>query len=54
MKTYLVEMHGESREVYYVQAETEEDARENWMEGDLMVQESSSMEIYSVREDPDS
>lgn len=50
-QVYLVEMHGESREVYEIEASSAEEAREKWFEGSLVVQESSSMEFYSVRED---
>jgi hypothetical protein len=51
MTDYLVELRGESREVYYVTASSPEEARENWMNGSLYVSESSSMEVYDVRED---
>jgi hypothetical protein len=51
MPGYLVELRGESREVYYVEADSEEMAEERWMTGDLQVQESSSMEIFSIQED---
>jgi hypothetical protein len=51
MTGYLVTLTGESREVYYVEADSPEEARERWNEGDLVVQESSSMEVDSVRED---
>lgn len=52
MATYLVEMHGEAREVYAVEANSEEEAIRNWdFQGHLVVSESSSMEFYSVRED---
>ena len=49
--TYLVEMHGDVREVYAVDADSPEEAREAWAYGDLVVSEASSMEFYSVRED---
>lgn len=51
MTTYLVELRGEVREVYTVEADSPEDARENWDKGDLYVSESSSMEVYTVEED---
>jgi hypothetical protein len=51
MAEYIVEMRGECREVYIVEADSEAEARENWMNGSLQVQEGSSMEIYDVRED---
>lgn len=51
MADYLVTMTGESREVYAVTADSEEEARANWQEGHLVVQESSSMEVDDVRLD---
>lgn len=52
MTGYLVTLIGESREVYYVEADSAEQARERWAEdGSLYVQESSSMEVTDVRED---
>jgi 16S rRNA C967 or C1407 C5-methylase (RsmB/RsmF family) len=51
MPEYIVEMRGECREVYVVEADSEIEARENWMNGSLQVQEASSMEVYDVRED---
>jgi hypothetical protein len=51
MRAYLVTMTGESREVYSVEADSPEDAAARWQEGSLVVQESSSMEFYSVEED---
>jgi hypothetical protein len=51
MAEFTVELHGEVRELYAVTAETEEEARENWMDGHMYLSESSSMEIYSVTED---
>lgn len=51
MAYYLVELRGESREVYSVEADSVEEAREKWEDGTLEIQESSSVEVYSVRED---
>ena len=51
MKGYLVELRGESREVYYVEADNEDEARDLWSTGDLQVQECYGMEIESIRED---
>ncbi len=48
MNVYLVETIGEAREVYAVEAESEQDARENWMHGSLQVSEASGMEVESV------
>ena len=51
MTAYLVEMHGDCCEVYLVEADSPEEARENWFNGGLIVQESEGMDFYSVRED---
>jgi hypothetical protein len=48
---WLVEMHGEVRELYSVEADTEENAIEHWSDGVLVLSEASSMEIYSIREE---
>ena len=53
MKEFMVEMHGDVREIYVVQAETAEEAAENWATGDMYLSESSSLELYSVTEDND-
>jgi hypothetical protein len=50
MKTFLVEMHGDVREVYSVEAETAEEAQENWADGHLVNSEAQGMTFYSVRE----
>ena len=47
----VVELAGESREVYVVDAETEAEARERWADGALIVSEASGMGVVSVRED---
>lgn len=51
MAQYIVEMTGLAHEVYLVEADSPEEARANWAEGYLQIQESSSMEVISVRED---
>jgi hypothetical protein len=48
---WIVEMVGEVRELYAVEADTADEARERWMEGERVLAESSSMEFHSVRED---
>ncbi len=50
-KWWTVEMRGECRELYAVEAETPEEARERWMDGRLTLSEASSMDVYAVRED---
>lgn len=50
MPLYEIEMHGDVREVYLIEADTEEYARENWSEGELVLSEASSMECYSIKE----
>ncbi len=51
MKTYRVELCGESREFYAVEAESPEDARENWHNGRLYLSECYGMDVASVEED---
>lgn len=51
MKTYRVELRGESREIYYVEAESEDDARENWYTGELAVSECYGMDVEKVEEE---
>lgn len=36
---YTVEVRGVAREVYYVEADSEEEAMENWATGDLVLSE---------------
>lgn len=50
-KQYTVELHGEVREVYTVNAKSEEDARANWTKGHLFISEASGMEVTSVELD---
>jgi hypothetical protein len=51
MAVYRVEMRGEVREIYLIEAESEEDAKNRWHQGDLYVSEASGMEVYDVKED---
>lgn len=55
MAVYVVEMEGTAREVFHVEAESEEGARAQVLgaTGELIpdVMENSGMEITSVRED---
>jgi hypothetical protein len=44
-------LYGQAREVYTVTADSPEDARERWDQGNLFVSEASSMEVASVEED---
>jgi hypothetical protein len=50
MSLYRVELRGESREVYYVDADSPEDASENWHTGQLDISECYGMEVESVEE----
>lgn len=54
MSIYIVEMHGEVRELYEVEAESAEEARENWADGTLVLSEAYGMDFYSVTEFEDS
>lgn len=51
MALYRVELRGESREVYYVDADSPDDARENWHTGQLDVSECYGMGVESVTEE---
>lgn len=53
MGMYAVERRGEVREVYMVEAESEEAAKANWMDGELFVSETMGTEFYSVQEAED-
>ena len=53
MSLYRVELRGESREVYYVDADSPEDAYENWHTGHLELTECYGMEVDSVTEEDD-
>lgn len=51
MPQFMVELHGEVRELYLVEADTAEEAEERWSESPLYLSEASGMEIYSVTEE---
>jgi hypothetical protein len=51
MKDYRVEMTGSCREVYIVEASSEQEARETWMNGHWQLTEAFGMEVASVRLD---
>lgn len=51
MSEWMVECHGDAREVYCVEAETEQEAMDNWASGFLQVSEASSMESVSAVKD---
>lgn len=51
MTQYAVEMRGESREVYIVEADSPEGAAENWMNGDLYISEVYGGDVVSVTEE---
>lgn len=53
MAQYLVELTGDCREVYVVEADSEQEARENWVNGWHQVTEAQGMEVVSVRLDDD-
>lgn len=51
MKSYLVEMTGDCREIYYVEANSPEEAAEKWHLGDHGLTEAFGMEVTSVTEE---
>jgi hypothetical protein len=51
MTTYKVELRGEARELFTVEADSPEKAAEKWADGESYLLEASSMEVYSVEED---
>lgn len=53
MTSYRVELTGEYREVYIVEADSADEARDNWMNGDLLIGEAFGMDVDSVQEDDD-
>lgn len=53
MPEFIVELHGEVRELYQVTAETAEEAAQNWFHGELYLTEVSGAEVYSVEQDSD-
>lgn len=48
MPDYRVELHGDVREVYIVEAGSPEEAMANWATGTLLVQESQGCEPVSA------
>lgn len=50
MPTYRVELRGDAREVYYVNATDEDDARANWHTGHLELTECYGMDVDTVEE----
>ena len=48
---WTVELRGECREVYVVDADTENEARENWFNGFHQITEAFGMEVESVTRD---
>lgn len=53
MATYRVECTGEAREVFLVEADSEEEAMARWADGTSIVLEASSMEPVSARIEDD-
>jgi hypothetical protein len=51
MPRYVVEMHGDVRELYSVEADSADEARKNWSSGDLVLSETMGVEVYSVTEE---
>lgn len=43
MSIYRVECRGQVREVYLVEASSEEEARKNWCEGELLISEANDV-----------
>lgn len=51
MTVYRVELHGEARELFEVEAESPEEAATLWEQGESYLKECTSTEIYSVEEE---
>lgn len=52
MRDYVVEVHGGVRELYFVQANTAEEAAENWDEGTFIQSEAADgFEVTNVTEE---
>lgn len=49
MPDYEVEVRGDVREVYIVEADSEADAMTRWHEGELFVSEASNCEPVSAK-----
>lgn len=50
MPGFEVTMRGEACEVYYIEADTEEEAREFWHTGQLVTSENTGMEFDFIEE----
>jgi hypothetical protein len=50
MAIWRVEMSGEAREVYDVEADSEEEAKAHWSDGDLVISEVFGVEPVSAKE----
>lgn len=48
MAWYEVTLRGDSREVYAIEAGSEEEARENWHTGQLVHSENSGMDLHAI------
>jgi hypothetical protein len=53
MAIYEIELLGEAREVYQVEADSEEQARARWADGHLVVSEAYGMSIVGVEKTED-
>lgn len=53
MATYRVECAGTVREVYLVEADSPEEAQQNWSDGELILSEVTDAEPSSVRLEDD-
>jgi hypothetical protein len=51
MTTYRVELRGDARELFTVEADSPEEAARRWHEGDSFLLEASGMEVVSVTEE---
>ena len=51
LSTYLVECEGQVREVYAVEAASEQEAMDRWAHGNLVIQEAYSVEPVSAEVD---
>ena len=51
MTGYLVEMRTTMREVYYVEANSAEEAKRDWADGEVQIQEAIDSEFYDIREE---
>jgi len=49
-KIFIVEVHGDARELYQVAADDEDEASKRWADHSPFLTEVSSAEVYSVSE----